>query len=329
MPDTGSGEGQKSMKLRAAAIIAGFIIDMLIGDPRGIPHIVILMGKMISGLENRLRSAFPGTEHGERTAGTVMTAVMAASAVIVGIVLNVLYAIAAPLGFAVETVICWQCVAARDLKKESFAVYDELKKGNLPGARRAVSMIVGRDVERLDETGVTKAAVETIAENTSDGVIAPLFYMMLFGGAGGWLYKAVNTMDSMVGYKNERYINFGRTAARTDDVFNYIPARLAAALMIAAAYLGDFHGPEAVRIFKRDRYKHASPNSAQTESVCAGALNVQLAGDAWYFGELHKKEFIGDPIRQVETEDIRRAARLMDGTVYLMIGLIVLLRIVL
>lgn len=329
MPDTGSGEGQKSMKLRAAAIIAGFIIDMLIGDPRGIPHIVILMGKMISGLENRLRSTFPGTEHGERTAGTVMTAVMAASAVIVGIVLNVLYAIAAPLGFAVETVICWQCVAARDLKKESFAVYDELKKGDLPGARRAVSMIVGRDVERLDETGVTKAAVETIAENTSDGVIAPLFYMMLFGGAGGWLYKAVNTMDSMVGYKNERYINFGRTAARTDDVFNYIPARLAAALMIAAAYLGDFDGPEAVRIFKRDRYKHASPNSAQTESVCAGALNVQLAGDAWYFGELHKKEFIGDPIRQVETEDIRRAARLMDGTVYLMIGLIVLLRIVL
>lgn len=329
MPDTGSGEGQKSMKLRAAAIIAGFIIDMLIGDPRGIPHIVILMGKMISGLENRLRSTFPGTEHGERTAGTVMTAVMAASAVIVGIVLNVLYAIAAPLGFAVETVICWQCVAARDLKKESFAVYDELKKGDLPGARRAVSMIVGRDVERLDETGVTKAAVETIAENTSDGVIAPLFYMMLFGGAGGWLYKAVNTMDSMVGYKNERYINFGRTAARTDDVFNYIPARLAAALMIAAAYLGDFDGPGAVRIFKRDRYKHASPNSAQTESVCAGALNVQLAGDAWYFGELHKKEFIGDPIRQVETEDIRRAARLMDGTVYLMIGLIILLRIVL
>ena len=221
---------------------------------------------------------------------------------------------------------CWQCVAARDLKKESFAVYDELKKGDLAGARKAVSMIVGRDVERLDETGVTKAAVETIAENTSDGVIAPLFYMMLLGGAGGCLYKAVNTMDSMVGYTNEKYINFGRTAAKTDDVFNYIPARLAAVLMIAAAYLGKFDGPNAVRIFKRDRYKHASPNSAQTESVCAGALDIQLAGDAWYFGELHKKEFIGDPIRPVEYEDIKRAAKLLDGTAYLMIALIIVVR---
>ena len=316
------------MKWRAAAIIAGFVIDMIWGDPRGIPHIVVYMGRMIAALETMLRDIFPRNAQGESAAGTVLVVLMLVWAAFVGIVLKLLYMIALPLGFAVEALVCWQCVAARDLKKESFAVYDELQRHDLAGARKAVSMIVGRDVERLDEAGVTRATVETIAENTSDGVIAPLFYMMLLGGAGGCLYKAVNTMDSMVGYKNEKYINFGRTAAKTDDIFNFIPARLAAVLMIAAAYLGGFDGAKAVEIFRRDRYKHASPNSAQTESVCAGALNIRLAGDAWYFGELHKKEFIGDPIRPIETEDIKRAASLLDGTSYLMIALIVLLRLI-
>ena len=190
-------------------------------------------------------------------------------------------------------------------------VYDRLKEKDLPGARRAVSMIVGRDTAHLDEAGVTKAAVETVAENTSDGVIAPMFYLMIGGPAAGWIYKAVNTMDSMVGYKNERYRFFGTAAARLDDILNYLPSRLSALLMIAAGALLKLDARGAYRIWRRDRRNHASPNSAQTESVMAGALNLQLAGDAFYFGKLTKKKTIGDDIRRIAPEDIPRANRLM------------------
>ena len=194
-------------------------------------------------------------------------------------------------------------------------------------------MIVGRDTKDLTDLGITKAAVETVAENTSDGIIAPLFYMVLGGGTGIFLYKAVNTMDSMVGYKNDKYINFGRTAARLDDVCNYIPARLSACFMIAAGYVLEaaegtgmrlrkraesekhhYSGRGGILIFRRDRYNHKSPNSAQTESVCAGVLGIQLAGNAFYFGKLYEKPTIGDADRSVEYEDIRRANTLMTGT---------------
>lgn len=212
---------------------------------------------------------------------------------------------------------CYQLLATKALKDESMKVYERLKAGDLPGARKAVSMIVGRDTESLDEAGVTKAAVETVAENASDGIIAPMLFMAVGGPALGYFYKAVNTMDSMVGYKNEKYLYFGRFAAKLDDVVNYIPARLSGCIMAAAAVFVSLDAGEAWRIFKRDRYNHASPNSAQTEAVMAGALRVQLAGDAWYFGKLYKKKTIGDDIRPVEYEDIRKANRLLYATAVL------------
>ena len=187
-----------------------------------------------------------------------------------------------------------------------------LKAGEVEAARRAVSMIVGRDTANLTAEGITKAAVETVAENASDGVIAPLCWMFVLGPVGGVFYKAVNTMDSMVGYRNEKYLYFGRAAARLDDLVNWIPARLTALFFVLAAYiLPGLDGAGAWRIWRRDRRCHKSPNSAQGESACAGALGVQLAGDAWYFGVLHRKPTIGDDTRPVEPEDIVRVNRMM------------------
>ena len=209
--------------------------------------------------------------------------------------------------------------------QESTNVYRELTKPDLPAARTAVSRIVGRDTQALTAEGVTKAAVETVAENASDGVIAPLFYMLLGGAPLALTYKAINTMDSMVGYKNERYLHFGRAAAKLDDIANFLPSRIAALLWVAAAALTGNDARNAWRIWRRDRRNHASPNSAQTESACAGALNVQLAGPAYYFGEYYKKPTIGDAVRPIEPEDIRRADRMMyaESLLALALGLVI------
>lgn len=306
------------------AAFAGCALDALFGDPRSIPHPVCGIGNLIAWLEARLRKWFPANEKSERRAGTVLVAaVLLITGLASLLVLAAAYAVHSLAGVAVESVMCGQMMAWRSLKKESMKVYDALAAGDTEGARTAVSMIVGRDTEGLTDLGITKAAVETVAENTSDGIIAPLFYMVLGGGTGIFLYKAVNTMDSMVGYKNDKYINFGRTAAGLDDVCNYIPARLSACFMIAAGYVLEaaegaenrhYSGRGGIRIFRRDRYNHKSPNSAQTESVCAGVLGIQLAGNAFYFGKLYEKPTIGDADRSVEYEDIRRANTLMTGT---------------
>ncbi|TGX98982.1 cobalamin biosynthesis protein CobD [Hominisplanchenecus murintestinalis] len=290
------------------ALILGFIIDLLVGDPRWLYHPVRMIGNGISFLEKGLRKILPDTPGGERTAGLFLVILICAfGGGIPFLVLYGAYQVHTGLGLALETFWCYQMLAAKSLKEESMRVYRELEEGNLKGARYAVSMIVGRDTENLTAEGVTKAAVETVAENTSDGVIAPLFYMALGGVPLLFLYKSINTMDSMVGYKNEKYLNFGRYAAKLDDVANYLPARISAWLMIAASYMGGFDGKHAVKIFFRDRYHHASPNSAQTEAVMAGALHIQLAGNAWYFGELYEKPTIGDADRPIEYEDIRRS----------------------
>ena len=309
------------MKTIVFALGIGFVLDALFGDPHWLPHPVVLIGKWISFLEKQLRRLFPKTPGGERAGGTVLVLlVLLASAAVPWGVLWLAGLVHPYLRFAVECFMCYQILAARSLKTESMRVYRKLQEGNLEESRKAVSWIVGRDTENLTMEGVSRAAVETVAENTSDGVIAPMLYLALGGPVLGFFYKAVNTMDSMIAYKNDRYLYFGRTAAYLDDVFNYIPARLSGLFMILASAILGFDGKNAWRIFKRDRYNHASPNSAQTEAVCAGALDVQLAGDAWYFGVLHKKKTIGDPIRPVEPEDIRRANRLMYGTA--VIGLI-------
>ena len=204
------------------------------------------------------------------------------------------------LGLAVQMFWCGQALAAKGLAQESRNVYKELAKGDLPAARRAVARIVGRDTQNLTAAGVTRAAVETVAENASDGVIAPLLYMLLGGAPLALTYKAINTMDSMLGYKNEKYLYFGRIPAKLDDVANYLPSRLAALLWVAAAAFTHNDAKGAWKIWRRDRRNHASPNSAQTESACAGALGVQLAGPAYYFGEYYAKPTIGDPLRPIE-----------------------------
>jgi len=300
------------------ACVAGFVLDFIFGDPVWLYHPVRLIGKWISFLEKLLRRKTG--EKGQIAAGGILWILTVA--VVYGVTAGILWIVrkwSPAAGFILETFWCYQIFAARCLVSESGKVYERLKEKDLPGSRKAVSMIVGRDTENLSFEGVTKAAVETVAENTSDGVTAPLLYLLLGGAPLGFLYKAVNTMDSMIGYKNEKYLNFGRTAAKSDDVCNYLPSRISAYLMIAAAYLGgsDFSGKGAYRIYKRDRRNHASPNSAQTESVCAGALGIQLAGDAVYFGKVVKKPHIGDDTRPVEYEDIRRANRLMYLTAWL------------
>lgn len=308
------------------AFIAGFVLDLLIGDPHFIPHPVRLIGSLISFLDKGLNcdAGYNISEkklnlikykRGMLLAFTVIFATFAISVIIIVAAYSInLYA-----GVIAEAVMTWQILATKCLRVESMRVYDALRTDGVDAGRRAVSMIVGRDTSVLDAAGVTRAAVETIAENTSDGVIAPMLYTAIGGPVLGFVYKAVNTMDSMLGYKNDKYMYFGRFAARLDDVVNFIPARISAYLMIAAAFIGgrQFDGKNAYHIFKRDRFNHASPNSAQTESVCAGALRVQLAGDAVYFGKLVKKKYIGDGLREIEYEDIKRANRLMYITAFL------------
>ena len=308
------------------AFIAGFALDLLIGDPHFIPHPFRLIGSLISFCDKRLNfdAGYNISEkklnlikykRGMLLAFIVIFATFAMSVIIIVAAYSInLYA-----GVIAEAVMTWQILATKCLRVESMRVYDALRTDGVDAGRRAVSMIVGRDTSVLDAAGVTRAAVETIAENTSDGVIAPMLYTAIGGPVLGFVYKAVNTMDSMLGYKNDKYMYFGRFAARLDDVVNFIPARISAYLMIAAAFIGGrlFDGKNAYRIFKRDRFNHASPNSAQTESVCAGALRVQLAGDAVYFGKLVKKKYIGDGLREIEYEDIKRANRLMYITAFL------------
>lgn len=312
---------------RIFILCAAFMMDMLLGDPHFLWHPVRGIGNVIAFVEKALRKGLKIDEAREAQKGKKMAAGVFLAAI------TLIFSVGIPLGVLViaqrihpmvriclESIMCYQLLAMKSLKVESMKVYHALKEKGMGEARKAVSMIVGRDVERLDKEGIIRAAVETIAENTSDGVIAPFFYMLLFGAPGGFFYKAVNTMDSMVGYKNDRYFYLGRAAAKLDDAVNFIPARLAAVLMILASFLMGFDGKNAWKIYKRDRYCHASPNSAQTESVCAGALGIRLAGDAWYFGQLYQKPYIGDALRQVETEDIPRAAKLLYGTSFLMLG---------
>lgn len=310
------------------AFFMGFLLDLLLGDPQGLPHPVRFMGWWINTVENGLQRLLQkGQEKGKKRnpakevrAGVVLVVLVTGGTVLVGAALFFgAYGIHPYVGILVETIMTWQILAVKSLKTESMKVYRSLKEEGLKEAQKAVSMIVGRDTKVLDETGVIKATVETVAENTSDGVIAPMLYAAVGGPVFGLFYKAVNTMDSMVGYKNDRYLYLGRAAAKLDDLVNYIPARISAYCMILAAAMGGkcFDSVRAYRIYKRDNRKHASPNSAQTESVCAGALGICLAGDASYFGRIVKKPYIGDACREVECEDIKRANRLLYFTAWI------------
>lgn len=317
-------------EFHSTALLAGCILDWLLGDPACFPHPIRLMGRMISYLERRLRTIMKGRELG---AGAVLTVIMSFVWLLVPCwVFHILEGLDGSgiraAVFCLEAVICYQMLAARGLCRESMKVCRSLEAGDVKEARGHVSMIVGRDTSRLDKDGIARAAVETVAENASDGVVAPFLFMAVFGPAAGIFYKSVNTMDSMIGYKNDAYILFGRTAAKLDDILSFIPARLTGCLMVLAAFfLPGMDGIHGWRIFLRDRKKHASPNSAHGEAACAGILHLRLAGDAWYFGVLHHKPFIGDDWRPISPGDIRKANQLMfasQGILVLLLGAVLI-----
>ena len=317
------------MRILLAAIV-GFVLDLILGDPELLTpiHPVVLMGHCITALETWLRTHLPKSRKGELMGGTVLAVILPLGTLLVcGLVLALLNRLWPPLAILLECVWCWQALAVKNLKDEAMRVALALKDGTLEDARAAVSRIVGRDTGALDRSGVTRAAVETVAENFSDGVAAPMLYMLLGGAPLALCYKAVNTMDSMVGYQNERYLFFGRASARLDDAANYLPSRMAALILIAAAGLCGEDRNAAARIWKRDRRKHASPNSAQCEAVMAGALGLRLCGPASYFGKMYDKPYIGDARREAEAEDICRACRMEQAGSRLCLGLLGALRL--
>lgn len=306
------------MTITLAAVAAGYILDLIFGDPQRMPHPVRLMGFFISKGERFLRKVSCRSDSSQFFCGMLLTfAVVGISFIIPWAILHFIGEISRIFRFAAEAAMCYQIFAVKSLKTESMKVYYELRKNDLISARKKLSCIVGRDTENLSAGQVAKAAVETVAENTSDGIVAPLIYMLIGGAPLGFLYKAINTLDSMIGYKNDKYLYFGRFAARLDDLANYIPARIAAYVMIAAVYFVKLDMRGALRIYLRDRRNHTSPNSAHTEAVCAGALNVQLAGSNYYFGKLVEKPTIGDDIREIEAEDIVRTNKLMYAVSFL------------
>lgn len=299
------------------SLVIGYFLDLIIGDPQGHFHPIRLIGNLIIFVEKKLRKMC-NSERDERKAGAILWFIIILTSFIVPFV--ILY-VAAKINifFAtiIESIMCYYILATKSLKDESMKVYYSLKKNDVEEAKKYLSYIVGRDVKNLNESSIAKAAVETVAENTSDGVIAPMLFIMVGGAPLGFMYKAINTLDSMVGYKNDKYINLGRFSAIADDVANYLPARISAFIMIAASFLLKMDYKNAYKIYKRDKYNHNSPNSAHTESVCAGALNIMLGGDNYYGGKLVHKKTIGDNNKEVEVEDINNANKLMYTTSFL------------
>ena len=314
------------------ALAAGVLLDLAVGDPHWFPHPVRLIGALILRLEKVL---FPDAGSGrdrdpalEEKRGRLLWILVFVSVMAVCFAVTVSAYLIHPLaGAAAEAALTCCLLAARSLAYESGKVARILEQGDLQGARDALAMIVGRDTEALTPEEVIKAAVETVAENTSDGVIAPFLYAAIGGPVLGFGYKAVNTMDSMLGYRSARYEHFGRCAARMDDIFSFVPARISAVLMILSAFLLGlfskvYSGRDAFRVWKRDRMKHPSPNSAQTESACAGALGLKLGGAHRYGGVLSEKPVIGDERREPVPEDVARSARLMYATELLTVLLV-------
>ena len=310
------------------ALVLGYLIDVAVGDPRWLPHPVVGMGKTITWAERVLRGMFPDTAAGQRSAGLVLAVALPLATLALS---TAALALASGVGWwlvlALDTLMCYQCLATHELVRQTSLVQNALELHDLDRARQAVSMVVGRQTDRLDEAGVSRAAVETVAENASDGGGAPLVYLALGGGPLGLAYKAVNTMDSMIGYKNERYLDFGRCAARLDDVVNFIPARLCALAMVAISPLLGLSAREAWRVWRQDRGLSESPNAGQTESAAAGALGVCLGGPATYFGKVVEKPWLNETGAQAGPGDIARANRLMVGASILVLTLCCAIRL--
>jgi len=278
-------------------LLGAFALDLWLGDPRRLPHPVVGIGWLITTLETRLY----GAPLARRLSGLLLVAAVLLVTGLAGWLLLAVAAAAHPwLGSLVAIWLAWTCLATRELHRQTAVVVEALTDGDLVAARGALGMIVGRDTAQLDARGILRACVETVAENTSDGIVAPLFYLTLGGPVGGLLYKAANTMDSMVGYRNERYRDFGWAAARFDDLLNWFPARLTGLLMVVASFMLGLNGWQAWRIMWRDARLHASPNAGFPEAAAAGALGVQLGGPSRYFGQEIDKPKLGDADRQLD-----------------------------
>lgn len=310
------------------SLLISYILDLIMGDPEHSFHPIRIIGNNISFLEKIVRRALPDSPKFEIFGGSVLvlTNIVMASSVPI-LILFFCLNLNPFLTLVVDGALGYYLLSIKSLKAASLKIYETLEKGDIDEARRLLSFIVGRDTQNLNEEGIIKATVETVAENTADGAVAPMLYMAIGFSPLAYLYKAINTMDSMIAYKNEKYLYFGRFAAKIDDIANYIPARLSALFMIMASFFLGFNYKNAIKIFLRDRYKHASPNSAQTEAVCAGALEIKLAGDNYYFGKLYKKEYIGDAIRSISKEDIKKANSLLYVTSFISIVFCILIRI--
>ena len=306
------------MRFGIAALIAGFLLDLLLGDPEWLYHPVRLIGKFISFAEKRLRSR--GGDLRKKAViltGSTIFLTMASTALILWL-LHLAGRIPLFIGM---TLMNWMGIAVRCMAKEARDVERSFDRG-IDAARKQVARIVGRDTDRLSEEEIIKATVETVAENTTDGVISPLFWALLGGPVLLWGFKAANTLDSMVGYMDEKDRDIGWSSAKLDDVLNYIPARLTALLMIGAAFLTKLDGRNAFRMVRRDHANHKSPNCAWSEAAAAGALHIQLGGTHEYFGKPVVKPTIGDADRPAEKRDIRRSVSLLYGTSILMMAII-------
>lgn len=299
-----------------AIIPAAALLDWLLGDPRWFPHPVVFIGRLITLLEKQIRRLL----RSELLGGLVLlVSTVGITVVMAAVLLTAAYSVHGAVGFAVAVLLSWSCLAARSLHQESALVAKALASGDLAAARQYLSFIVGRDTAELTEAEVWRGAVETVAENTADGVIAPLLFLMLGGPVLGLAYKAVNTLDSMVGYKNERYLLFGRASARFDDFANWLPARLTGLLLVLAAPLAGLSGSGAWQIMRRDGRNHSSPNSGIPEAAAAGALGVQLGGTNFYFGKPVVKPTIGEPLQTLAATTWQGAVRLMYGAEVLLL----------
>lgn len=303
-------------------IFIGYCLDLILGDPYLIPHPIRFIGKGISKFEEILRRIFKQDKK-LRLAGVLLAlGIITSTYIITFLILLIFKSINSSLAMAAQAFMIFQILATNSLAKESRKVYYPLKERKLPEARKFLSYIVGRDTASLQEKEITRATVETVAENISDGIIAPLLYIFIGGAPLGMAYKAVNTLDSMVGYKNDRYKELGWASAKIDDIANFLPARLTGLLIILSTIFLRYDKKNSIKILLRDRKNHSSPNAGYPEAAVAGSLGIQLGGTNIYFGEPVYKPTIGDNLRDIEIKDINRTIRIMYVTSFLGICLL-------
>lgn len=305
---------------------AAFLLDLIMGDPRWLPHPVIGMGHLIKRLEKRIRRHVFQPDHLKKAGILFPIIIVGGAALITWAVLRGLYMIHPWLAVGAEVILIATTIAAKGLKDAGMEVYRHLKRGDIPAARQSLGMIVGRDTAHLDEPDIVRGTVETVAENIVDAIVSPLFYAFIGGAPLAIAYRAVNTLDSMVGYKNEKYINLGWASARLDDMANFIPARITALLLVVSSWMMSMDYKKSVHTIKHDARLHPSPNSGFPESAVAGALGIRLGGENRYQGVISFRAYMGEYTRPMDKRDIQSTVRLMlvSSSLFLLLGILVI-----